>query len=259
LKARIGSVPYLNSLPLFQGILISGGNLTLLFDYPTNLAHGLRRQSFQGALCPTLLALQSPKYQILPNHGIISRGPVGSVHIYSNKEAKDWKTVLLDTHSMSSVALCEVLCKKHFKNEAKIVGNVSAEEADAYLLIGDIDMNHEAPEGYQSWDLGQAWQELSGLPFLYAAWLVHEDIDTATRYILNDAYVNPRSEVLQEVLPEFLKNFKNLSQEEATDYLTKNIHYKIDDEVWEGFRTFVNYLDECRFLNNKEFIIASET
>lgn len=230
--------------------------MTVLFDYPTNLAKGLRKQSFQGALCPTLLALQGDRYEILPNYGIISRGPVKSVHLHSRKDPKDWKNIFLDKHSMSSVALTEVLCHKHFKNKVEFTSKNSREDADAYLLIGDNDMSHQPLEGYHSWDLGEEWHKLTGLPFLYAAWLVREDIDETVKNILKEAYVDPRSEVLQEVLPEFLNNVPGWDVEEATKYLTENIHYNIDDEVWEGFKTFVNYLDESRFLSNKQFQIA---
>jgi len=257
MKSRIGSVPYLNSLPLFQGVLISGGNLTVLFDYPSNLAKGLRNRSFHAALCPTLLALKSDHYQILPSYGIISRGPVKSVHLYSRKDPKDWQNVFMDIHSMSSVALTEVLCQKHFKNKAEITNTNKAEDADAYLLIGDIDMAHKPAKGYHSWDLGEEWDKLTGLPFLYAAWLARHDIDSASKQLLNEAYVDPTSEILQEVLPDFVKNIPGLNINEATHYLTNHIHYNITDDVWEGFNTFVNYLDECRFLNNKKYRIAA--
>jgi chorismate dehydratase len=255
-KPRIGSVPYLNSLPLFQGVLVSGGNMTLMFDYPSNLAKGLKKKSFQAALCPTLLALQSNQYEILPQYGIISRGPVKSVHLYSKKDPKDWKSVCLDIHSMSSVALAEVLCQKHFKNKAEIVGLEMQDSADAYLLIGDKDMAHKAEEGVASYDLGEAWQELTGLPFLYAAWLVRDNIDEGIKFILNNSFVDPSDEILQDVLPDFLKNIPGLSMQEANQYLTENIHYTIDDEVWEGFNTFVNYLAEVRMLHNKKYTIA---
>ena len=45
------------------------------------------------------------------------------------------------------------------------------------MSTGDKDMAHQPDEGIRNWDLGDEWQKFTGLPFLYAAWLVHENID----------------------------------------------------------------------------------
>lgn len=244
MKTRIGCVPYLNARPLALGLVASGGPYTLLFKHPKQLGQDLRADQLMGALAPALLAATGG-FEILPSHGIISRGEVASVHLYSRKDPQDWNTVFMDVHSLSSVALTEVLCRFHFKNSARIVGEEGRATADAYLLIGDQDMMHRPQEGVRSWDLGTQWQQFTGLPFLYAAWVVSPGLREADRRVLDMAYMNPAAPELAETLPAESARL-GLPVEALRRYLSHNIHYDIDAGVLEGFRRYLSHLSEIR-------------
>ncbi|MGE4159556.1 MAG: menaquinone biosynthetic enzyme MqnA/MqnD family protein [Planctomycetota bacterium] len=244
MKTRIGCVPYLNARPLALGLVATGAPYTVVFKHPRKLGEELDSGLLMGALAPAVLAA-SGGYEILPSHGIISRGQVGSVHLYSRKEPSDWQTVFMDVHSMSSVALTEVLCRFHFKNQARVVGLEGKATADAYLLIGDQDMAHRMDEGVRRWDLGEEWQSMTGLPFLYAAWVVSPGLRETDRRILDLAYMDPGSPDLEETLPSESARL-GLSVETLRHYLTHNIHYNIDKDVLEGFRRYLSHLSEIR-------------
>ena len=48
---------------------------------------------------------------------------------------------------------------------------------DARLLIGDKVVCEEPPGFEHQLDLGQEWKELTGLPFVFAAWMTGDGVD----------------------------------------------------------------------------------
>src|SRR6185369_1927725 len=52
-----------------------------------------------------------------------------------------------------------------------------AQPCDAKLLIGDKVVCEEPPGFEHQIDLGSAWRELTGLPFVFAAWTARQGID----------------------------------------------------------------------------------
>jgi chorismate dehydratase len=85
------------------------------------------------------------------------------------------RRVALDTSSRTSVVLLRVLCRHHFSVDPEFVPHgpdlpAMLEACDAGLLIGDPAFDATPPPGVTKVDLGSAWTEMTGLPFVYAAW-----------------------------------------------------------------------------------------
>ena len=51
----------------------------------------------------------------------------------------------------------------------------------ARLIIGDqaISFRHNHADAFQFWDLGEQWKKLTGLPFVYALWLIRPEVPDA--------------------------------------------------------------------------------
>jgi chorismate dehydratase len=83
--------------------------------------------------------------------------------------------------SHTSVALCSIVLRKRFGVTAKIAPfrlgedgvGVGDDWPETLLLIGDKAVTTAMPEGRypHQLDLGEAWKELTGLPFVYAVWM----------------------------------------------------------------------------------------
>ena len=89
---------------------------------------------------------------------------------------RDIRRIALDTSSRTSVALIRVLCRHHFGIAPAFVDHgpdlqPMTRACDAAVLIGDpaLEADHAAL-GLTKIDLGAAWREMTGLPFVYAAW-----------------------------------------------------------------------------------------
>lgn len=176
-KLRIGCVQYLNAKPL-----ICGYPGPVLFDHPSSLARDLAAGKLDAALVPTFEALRTPQYLIVDGVGIVSDGPVFSVFLAHRGPLTEVRTIALDPASLTSVHLLQVLLAEGYGLRPKCVdarGFVG--EPDATLLIGNqaIDFRRKQPSEYEFFDLGEEWQRQTGLPFVYAPWLLRTDVPEA--------------------------------------------------------------------------------
>src|SRR6266403_1114322 len=101
---RIGSVQYLNAVPLTRGI---EGEVT--FATPAQLAEMLRRDELDAALVSITEVLLNDRYDILDGIAIASLGEVYSVILAHKKPLEEVKEIFCDTASLTSVNLLKVL------------------------------------------------------------------------------------------------------------------------------------------------------
>src|SRR6201996_7141626 len=172
---RIGSVPYLNAAPLTRGL---EGDLT--FATPSKLAEMLRRDELDAALVSITEVLLNDRYDVLDGVAIASLGEVYSVFLAHKKPIEEIKEIFCDTASLTSVNLLKVLlAERGLKPEFKPLENyAAATEKDFVLLIGDPAIDFQrAPHTHEIFDLGTAWQDLTGLPFVFAVWALRRGLE----------------------------------------------------------------------------------
>src|SRR5688500_10412748 len=175
-RIRLGAVGYLNARPLVYG-LEHHDRFDLRYDIPSECARLLHAHETDIGLIPSIEYLRGPSpYWIVPGPAVTSKGPVASVAVYTRREPRDIRTIAMDTSSRTSVALATVVLRRQFDVTAEPVPmapdlQAMLASADAALLIGDVALfvDHEAA-GASKIDLGAAWTEMTGLPFVYACW-----------------------------------------------------------------------------------------
>lgn len=178
---RIGAVSYLNARPLVEG-LERCRDAVVTFDVPARLLGALLEERVDVALAPVMDALTSPEaLAALPVGCIASDGATRSVALFSRTPIGAIRTVLTDAESRTSAALCEILLRKRYGSSAEVsraagpIAGVAARatDADAVLLIGDkVERDPPDPADFpHRLDLGAAWKEWTGGPFVYAAWV----------------------------------------------------------------------------------------
>jgi chorismate dehydratase len=140
-----------------------------------------------GELDAALLASRdalalAPRFRPLEHRGIglgiACRGPVASVLLFSRLPVArlSGARIALSGESRTSRALLRVLLAERFALRG--VEYVEAgEPADARLVIGDAALAaRHAAHGLRVLDLGAAWTAWTGLPFVYACWVVRRDV-----------------------------------------------------------------------------------
>ena len=62
-------------------------------------------------------------------------------------------------------------------------GAPAADAKLAKLLIGDQAIQFRSRQGakFQYWDLAQAWHEMTGLPFVFALWLIRPEVNSPNK------------------------------------------------------------------------------
>lgn len=185
---RVGCVSFLNARPLIESFDVGGddeGGVKIKFDVPSGLLSDLEDEKTDVALCPVIdFQLSERELVIVPAGGIGCDGPTLTVRIYSRVPMREVKRVHMDTDSHTSVCLTQVILRKMYDVKPELVKYTKGDAGDAfaedtYLLIGDkvvADAPCDEEFAYQL-DLGQAWKELTGLPFVFAVWMTRPGVD----------------------------------------------------------------------------------
>ena len=170
---RIGSVPYLNAVPLTHTL---GPGVQYL--PPAQLARELHGQRLDAALLSITEIMGRPEYAVLDGASISSDGPVYSVILAHQDPLTALGEVHLDPASCTSVNLLRVLLASRgvTPRYRQLDDQAHAGRQRNVLLIGNpaIEFRRHSTT-HHFWDLGAAWQELTGLPFVYAVWALRRE------------------------------------------------------------------------------------
>lgn len=183
---RIGCVSYLNAKPLIEG-LEGRPDPQVKFDVPSRLLDDLESGQVDIALCPVIDYFKSCQaMKIVPVGGIGSAGATLTVRLYSRVPIDQIDTVYADTDSHTSVVLLRVVLDQLHGLSPRLIDYHAREQVadhrpvdlpQTMLLIGDKVIADEPSRHtypYQL-DLGQAWFDMTGLPFVFAVWMARRD------------------------------------------------------------------------------------
>ncbi len=233
---RVGSVPYLNAVPLTRGI-----EDQIVFAPPAELARLLRDGKLDAALVSVTEALLQEGYDILDGIAVASLGEVRSVFLAHREPLEKITQVFCDPASLTSVNLLRVLlAERGLRPDFVPLPNYhDAPFYPAVLLIGDpaLDFVRE-PHEHQVWDLGAAWFELTRLPFVYAVWALRRghvgpDLRRQLREAKDEGLQNLDAIVAER--KEYDRNFRK-------DYLGWIIHYHLGPDEKRGLAKFAELL-----------------
>jgi chorismate dehydratase len=242
---RIGAVGYLNARPLTWALDHDPARWSVRYDLPSVCASLLHEGRVDLGLIPSIEYLHSDEYRFVPGVGIGSRGPVASVALYTRKPIGEVRHIALDTSSRTSVTLIQVLCRHHFHIDPGFVPHgpdlaAMTQACDAGLLIGDpaFDANHAAL-GLQKIDLGEVWTQMTGLPFIYAAWTGRPGrIDDDVVYALQQAQTEGVA-ATEAIAAEYGAGDPSRTARAAI-YLRDNVKYGLGAEEAEGLQAFLD-------------------
>ncbi len=237
---RVGSVPYLNAVPLTRGL-----EDQIVFLPPSALAEKLRRDELDAALVSVTEPLFHDRYDILDGIAIASLGEVQSVLVAHRQPLEKTAEIFCDPASLASYNLLRVLLAERGLHPklTPLSSYAEAPSLDAVLLIGDAAIEFvRAPHEHEIWDLGAAWFELTRLPFVYAVWALRRIPNDVLRRRLREAR-NFGLDTLDYIISsstQFDYNFRK-------DYLGWHIHYHLGTDERRGLARFVELLRRHNF------------
>ena len=260
---NIGRIAFANCTPIFTAF--EQAHPPVAYHLVPGVPSALNRMLATGVidLCPSSsveYVKQAGQYFILPELSISAIGPVKSVFLFSRLplEELDATTIGLTGESDTSVILLKVLLTRFlgFTNRYERTWRPVAEALLRYpalLLIGDTAMKTaataQAPFVY---DLGELWYEQTGLPFVFAFWLVRRDTVLTRRNqiaLLHKALLDAKERAYR-AYPEIARECPErewYGEEQLVEYWN-TISYDLTARHGEGAMLFFRHAAEMGLL-----------
>lgn len=238
-KIKAGAVSYLNTKPLIYGFEqgMMRDSVELILEYPSHIAGMLLRDEIDLGLVPVAILPELRESYIISDYCIGAEGPVASVCLFSDVPINEVKEVLLDYQSRTSVRLAEILLKEYWKVNP-VLTHAGEDFRDhikgstAGLVIGDRAFEQRRISRYR-YDLGEAWKALTGMPFLFAAWISNKPLDAGFVKKFNEA-TGAGVLRLDKVIAQNATDLFDLHK-----YYTQHISYPLTDGKRRGLELFL--------------------
>lgn len=234
----VASVSYLNARPLIDG-LQAQEDLSLALDVPARLIDGLREGRYDVALLPVIDYQRMAGLRVIPSGGIGCDGETLTVRVFSHVPPGEVTALACDPESHTSVALAHIIFRRLFNRRPEFIPLTEASNrpGEARLLIGDKVVCEE-PAGFEhQLDLGAAWKTLTGLPFVFAVWMVRAGVSLGD---LPDRLSAARRRGLEN-LPEIIRRYavpRGWPPGLALQYLSVYLKYEIGPRQLEAIGRF---------------------
>jgi chorismate dehydratase len=183
----------------------------------------------------------------LGDFGIAVKNQARSVLLFSKQpiETLSGKKIGVTGESSTSVRLLRILLARRFNVEQVQYVSTNELDCDAILLIGDAALNNRRglPSCSRVYDLAALWKEWTGLPFVFARWIVRRDLNGEALVLLH-ALLTQSLERGMKRIDEIAARRTDLSMtvEEVRQYLL-GFNYVFGAEEKGAIELFRSYLD----------------
>jgi chorismate dehydratase len=244
-KIKVGSVSYLNTRPLVYGLKQPpfSDQIKLIEDNPANLADLLAKGVIDLGLIPVASIPSLKEYHIVGNYCIGTESEVASVCLFSEVPLDEITKVYLDYQSRSSVALLKWLMKEYWGIYPEIV----QAEDDRYrekitgttagLVIGDRAFEQRKRSTF-IYDLASEWRAVTGLPFVFAAWVSVRPLPEKFIKEFDEANAIGLAKI------DTIVKEQNFQLFDLRKYYTLHLSYKLDDAKREGMKLFLQCIQQ---------------
>lgn len=244
-KIRVGIVNYLNTRPLLYGLQKPPVSdiIELTGDYPAKVADMLLKGEIDVGLIPVAVIPRLPSYHIVGSYCIGTEGEIASVALFSEVPMNEIKKVYLDYQSRTSVALLKFLMREYWGINPEII---YAENEDyrkeikgttAGLVIGDRALEQRKISTF-IYDLGSEWRKITGLPFVFAAWVSIKELPAEFVRLFDKANAMGLDHI-DEIVAENSYNLFDLKK-----YYKVHLSYQLDEKKKRGMKRFLEVISE---------------
>ena len=232
----------MNTKPLLYGIERAElrNEIDLVINHPAKIAAMLLEDKIDMGLVPVAIIPYMKEFHINGQYCIGSNGDVASVCLFSDCPIGQVEKVLLDYQSRTSVALVRILLKEYWRLNPELI-QAGEDFRDhiggttAGVVIGDRALEQRMRSPYV-YDLAGAWKALTGLPFVFAAWISNKRLDPSFVEAFDEAnrqgLLHIDDVVAENAYPVF----------DLHAYFTRHLDYRLDEDKRRGMAKFLEYL-----------------
>src|SRR6478672_8070683 len=214
----------------------------LLFDYPAKVASMLLNDEIDVGLIPVAVLPKLKEHYLISDHCIGASRAVASVCLFSDVPLHEIETILVDYQSRTSAALLKILLRDHWKISPQLIDTRNGYQQDikgstAGLVIGDRALKQRHQLTY-IFDLAEAWIEMTGLPFVFAAWIANKKLPESFIEAFNLATGAGLAHIDEIVAGIDFPDY------DLKKYYEENIDYKLDDQKMNAIKKFVGLVQQ---------------
>ncbi len=244
-RLRVAAVGYLNARPLYEGLDRDPASARVRLDLavPSEVARRVAEEEADVALMPVAAAASIGDLRLVRGCAIGARGPVRSVVLVADRPVDTLEELSVDLSSRTSLVLARLVLRARGKGrEPRLVGASPTEAIAAVggargaLVIGDPALEIEGRFAHVL-DLGQAWQELTGLPFVFAAWCGRPGALSAGDERLFEA-ARAAGLARRDAIADEHAARSGLPAASLRSYLRESIRYDLGEEERRGLQRF---------------------
>ena len=244
-KIKVGIVSYLNTRPLIYGLKLPpiADEIELIEDTPSRLAELLVNNAIDIGLVPVAVIPQLKEYFISSDYCIGTETEVASVCLFSEVPLNEITKVYLDYQSLSSVALLKWLMKEYWNIDPEIIQTSDDDYrkkiggTTAGLVIGDRAFEQRKISTF-IYDLASEWRSITGLPFVFAAWISNRSLQGSFIQRFNEANAIGLSHIDEIV------SAQNFDLFDLKKYYTLHLSYVLDERKRKGMELFLQVIRE---------------
>lgn len=263
-RLKIGRIPYANLFPIFYYLdnKCDSSDYRFIRGVPSRVNKMLREGELDVSPSSSIEYLRNKdRYLVLPWFSISSSGPIKSILLFSKYPIEELggKTIAVSSESETSTLLLKIILKEFFSLDCgfeqetrRSVRNILT-SFPAMLHIGDtamIEAHKLSLDKYRQssmyvYDLGELWDKYTGLPFVFALWVVRkeavEEKGELIRKLSDDLikagkFAGSRFKMIAREAP----HNKSLSEKQLVEYW-KLITYDFSEIQMEGLNLFEKY------------------
>ena len=178
---RVGRVPYLDCEPFY--IDMEHRDIELYDLVPSALAAAAARGEIDAGPIPLVDCYRlADRFQPVAGFCLACTERARSMFLYSQRPIAelDGARIGIPDEASTSAKLLQMLLRLKYQVEpaAYVPLNLQAPD-DAMVLIGNQGLRHRrGARGFpHTYDLGEEWHRWTGLPLVYARWMVRKDLD----------------------------------------------------------------------------------
>lgn len=253
MTTRIGCIPYLNSEVFYFGMAGEDG-VELHPLVPRALSNAASEGGLDAGPVPLVTCFElEDTFKPLGDFCIATVTKARSILLFSKRpiDELDDTVVGVTGETSTSVRLMKVLFAERFRVAPRRYVGIDEKDADAFLLIGDEALrNRRGVCGYPYlYDLGQEWHEWTGLPFVFARWVVRRDVSGEKVSRLESLLYRSIEKGLAAV-EEIAASRRdlNMTSEEVVEYI-ESFRYRLGEKELEA-------IDKFRFLLSSSATIS---
>lgn len=274
-KLRISAIRFLNPAPLMWDFEHPPelNRLTVRYDIHRSMPSECAAEFAAGAadigLIPIAAYATIPNLAVIPGCTIASVDRVRSIVLVVKHPdgLAAVRRVAADSDSRTSNAYAQIIFRKFYNRDPEFIPhspdlNAMLSNCDAAILIGDpalLALEDQAArykrtgEQLEYIDLAEEWIRHTSVPWVSAFWAVRPQAIYESRIsaasIVSD-FLQSRDHGMANIealVHEWTPRLP-LSSETIQTYLTRNIHYVLDEACIHGIEVFFRYAAECGVL-----------